>query len=337
LVEQFFNSDTLFIASVGIGVLALGIVVYVLFGAGSGTEKRVSQMNKSKSASKKNEKSRIKALASENAQDKRSKVQAKLKELEQKNKAKKRRVPLKMRIEQAGLTLSPTMYYVWCALFGALLAFGVLLSGALPLIAAGAGFVGAIGFPLWVLGFLCRKRQKMFLLELPNSLDIIIRGVRSGLPINDGFKIVANESPAPVGPEFALLIEGQKLGLTIDQGLERMFERIPIPEVNFLAIVINIQSKAGGNLAEALSNLSNVLRDRKKMKSKFTAVSQEAKSSAAIIGSLPLAIMGIMSFTSPEYVEILWTDKIGKMMLMGSGVWMLMGVLVMRKMINFKI
>jgi len=335
-MDQFFNSDTLFIASVGIGVLALGVVVYVLFGTGSGTEKRVSQMNKGDSSLKKKDKNRLKTLSTESAQDKRSKVQAKLKELEKKNKAKKR-VSIKMRLEQAGLTMSPTMYYVWSFVFGIVVAFGVFITGALPLIALGAGFVGAIGVPFWVLGFLCKKRQKMFLLELPNSLDIIIRGVKSGMPINDGFRVVAKESPSPVGPEFTLLIEGQKLGLTLDQGLERMFERIPIPEVNFLSIVINIQTKAGGNLAEALGNLSNVLRDRKKMKSKITAVSQEAKSSAAIIGCLPLAIMGIMSFTSPEYVEILWTASMGKMMLLGSAVWMILGILVMAKMINFKI
>lgn len=177
----------------------------------------------------------------------------------------------------------------------------------------------------------------MFMLELPNALDVIIRGVKSGMPLHDGFKVVAKESPSPVGPEFALLIEGQKLGLTLDQGLERMYERMPIPEVNFLSIVISIQQKAGGNLAEALENLSTVLRDRKKMQGKIKAVSQEAKSSAAIIGSLPFGMMAIMSFTSPEYVELLWTDETGHMLMMGSGVWMFLGILVMRKMINFDI
>ena len=125
--------------------------------------------------------------------------------------------------------------------------------------------------------------------------------------------------------------------VTIEQGIERMYERVPLPEVNFLAIVIAIQAKSGGNLAEALSNLSTVLRDRKKMKAKIRSVSQEAKSSAAIIGSLPPLIMIALYLLRPDYISLLWTENLGKTMLAGSAIWMTIGVLVMRKMINFKI
>ena len=143
------------------------------------------------------------------------------------------------------------------------------------------------------------------------------------------------ETPPPVGPEFLEVVEGQRIGITIDQGIERMFERMPLAEVNFLGIVMNIQSKTGGNLAEALNNLSKVLRDRKKMKAKIRAVSQEAKASAAIIGSLPLLIMGAMTVLNPEYLNPMWDTKIGNIMMVGSALWMRTGVLVMRKMINF--
>jgi tight adherence protein B len=133
------------------------------------------------------------------------------------------------------------------------------------------------------------------------------------------------------------VVEGQRVGITIDQGIERMVDRVPLPEVNFLAIVMTIQSKTGGNLSEALSNLSRVLRDRKKMKAKIRSVSQEAKSSAAIIGSLPFFIMGALTVLNPAYLQPLFDTQVGHMLIIGSATWMTMGVLVMRKMINFEI
>ena len=140
-----------------------------------------------------------------------------------------------------------------------------------------------------------------------------------------------------MGPEFAEVVEGQRVGITIEQGIERMYDRVPLAEVNFLAIVLSIQAKSGGNLAEALANLSTVLRDRKKMKAKIRSVSQEAKSSAAIIGSLPPLIMVSLYLLRPDYISLLWTEDLGKTMLAGCAIWMTIGVLIMRKMINFKI
>ncbi len=131
----------------------------------------------------------------------------------------------------------------------------------------------------------------------------MVRGLKAGLPLSDAMKVIAAESPAPVGPEFLEVVEGQRVGIAIDQGIERMFERMPLAEVNFLGIVIAIQSKTGGNLAEALGNLSKVLRDRKRMKQKIAAVSQEAKASAMIIGSLPFFICGALSVLNPEYLD----------------------------------
>jgi tight adherence protein B len=150
-------------------------------------------------------------------------------------------------------------------------------------------------------------------------------------------RVIAAETPAPVGPEFTEVVEGQRVGISLDQGLERMYERIPLSEVNFLSIVMAIQMKTGGNLAEALSNLSKVLRDRKKMKAKIRSVSQEAKSSAAIIASLPFVICGAMAVVNPGHLEPLLSTSTGNIMLVGSGVWMLTGVLIMRQMINFDI
>ena len=148
-------------------------------------------------------------------------------------------------------------------------------------------------------------------------------------------RIIAIDSPEPVRGEFRSIMETQAIGMPIGDSCAKLYERIPIAEANFFGIVIAIQSKAGGNLSEALGNLSKVLRDRKKMKAKIQAMSMEAKASASIIACLPLAVMLIVYVTSPNYIELLWTTAMGRMMLAGCAVWMLIGVLVMRKMINF--
>ncbi len=193
-----------------------------------------------------------------------------------------------------------------------------------------------IGLPRWVVGFLTRRREKKFTAEFANAIDVIVRSVRSGLPTNEALKIVAKESPDPVGSEFTTLIEGMKVGITLEQGLKRMFDNMPTPEVSFFAIVMTVQQKSGGNLSEALSNLSGVLRDRKRLQGKIKAMSSEAKASAGIIGSLPIVVMAIVYATTPSYITMLFTEKMGNLMLVGCAVWMSVGIAVMRKMINFK-
>ena len=270
-------------------------------------------------------------------QKRRKAVQDVLDELDQRQK-EDRKVSLRQRIAQAGLTISPLVFYLMS--FGSAVVFGVVafmsVNEGLALYVTGAAIlVGGLGFPRWVVNFLARRRQKKFVAELANSIDIIVRGVKTGLPLNDCVGIIATESPEPIRSEFAKIVEEQKIGVTLGQGIERMYERMPLQEVSFLSIVITIQQSAGGNLAEALQNLSNVLRERKKLESKVRAFSQEAKSSAMIIGSLPILVMGAVYMSKPDYIDILFDTRSGNMMLAGSAVWMLMGVLVMRKMINF--
>jgi tight adherence protein B len=262
-------------------------------------------------------------------------VQESLKQIEEYQRNRKRRMTLRVLISQAGLQISIRNFWLVSLAFGAILALGVGLSGLPWLVAAGAGLAGGLGLPRWLLGFLRRRRQQTFLNEYADAIDVMVRGLKAGLPVTDAMKVIASETPAPVGPEFLDVVEGQRVGITIDQGIERMFERMPLAEVNFLAIVMAIQSKAGGNLAEALSNLSKVLRDRKRMKAKIRSVSQEAKSSAMIIGALPFFIAATLAVLNPEYLMPLWETRIGNILLVGSGIWMLTGVMVMRKMINF--
>ena len=270
-------------------------------------------------------------------QKRRKAVQDVLEELDQRHKENKK-VSLRQRISQAGLKTNPLVFYMLSAISAVVFGLGGFLSvnqGLALYVTGAAVLVGGVGFPRWVLNFLARRRQKKFVKELANSIDIIVRGVKTGLPLNDCIGIIAKESPEPIRSEFAKIVEEQRIGVTLGQGIERMYERMPLQEVSFLSIVITIQASAGGNLAEALQNLSNVLRERKKLEGKVRAFSQEAKSSAMIIGALPILVMGAVYMSKPDYISILFDTRSGNMMLAGSAIWMLMGVLVMRKMINF--
>src|SRR5262249_5732668 len=211
---------------------------------------------------------------------------------------------------------------------------GLFVGGGL-LAAAALAFAAAFGIPRWLLSFLKKRRHDKFLLHFPDAVDIIVRGIKAGLPLLDSMRVIVNDAPEPVRSEFRAIVETQAIGMPLGEACGRLYERIPLPEANFFGIVVAIQQKSGGNLSEALGNLSKVLRDRKKMKAKIRAMSMEAKASAAIIGSLPILVMLIVYITSPDYIELLWTTPVGRLLLAGSAVWMTMGILVMKKMINF--
>ena len=203
-------------------------------------------------------------------------------------------------------------------------------------VAIGIGFAVGLGLPRWLLGFTINRRKKAFSKEFANAIDVIVRGVKAGLPLNECLKIIANETAEPVGPEFRQIVEGLKVGVTLEDGLKRMYDRMPIAEVNFFQIVLTIQQKTGGNLSEALGNLSSVLRDRKRLHGKIQALSSEAKASAGIIGSLPMVVMGLVYFTTPEYIALLFTERFGNFLLLCCAGWMSVGIFVMKKMIDFK-
>jgi tight adherence protein B len=197
--------------------------------------------------------------------------------------------------------------------------------------------VAGLGLPRWILGFLIKRRQNKFLDEFPNALDVIVRSIKSGLPLNDAIRLIANEGKEPVKGEFRRVVESQQVGLSVPDACTRMGNHMPLQEVNFFAIVIAIQSQAGGNLAEALGNLSRVIRDRKKMKAKIQALSMEAKASAVIIGALPFVVAFLVYLSSPTYIMPLFTTSAGHLILGFSAIWMLLGILVMRQMMNFEI
>jgi tight adherence protein B len=255
---------------------------------------------------------------------------------EQDRQQKKATLSISARLQQAGLGISVRTFWVVSAVFG-LVAFGlVMILGRSPLIALGLAFAAGLGLPRWIVGFIAGRRIKKFTSDFPDAMDIIVRGIRSGLPVHDSLRVIAQESPEPLASQFHRLVESIGMGVSVDQALEKMHENMPTSEVRFFAIVLAIQQKTGGNLAEALSNLSTVIRARKLMREKVKALSGEAVASAVIIGSLPPAVAGLISITAPDYMRPLFTDPRGHMMLMVGAVWMTLGVLSMRKMINFK-
>ena len=312
------------LATVAVGGLGW-VFVYPLLSGERNVERRVASAAQTHT---------VQRVARGAQKTRREQVEESLKDLELRQR-KNKRPTLSQRIEQAGLSWSVRQYILVSALMG-IAAFGLVIGSGLGMMPAlGFGFAAGFGLPFWMLSFLKKRRETRFLTVLPDAVDVIVRGIKSGLPLLDSLKLVAAEGQEPVKSEFKAIIETQTVGIPLGDACLKLYERMPLPEANFFGIVIAIQQKAGGNLSEALGNLSKVLRERKKMKAKIQAMSMEAKASATIIGSLPPAVMAIVWITSPSYIELLWTHPTGQLMLLGSATWMLIGVMVMKKMINF--
>jgi tight adherence protein B len=264
----------------------------------------------------------------------RDQVEETLKEMDRRHKANKR-PSLTIRLAQAGLSWSKQRFFLTSALLGLTAFFGFLATGLGLLPALGVGFSAGFGLPFWILSFLKKRRENKFLEAFPDAVDVIVRGIKSGLPLMDCLNVIVSDTQEPVKSEFRSIIESQAVGMPLGDACLKLYERMPLAEANFFGIVIFIQQKSGGNLSEALGNLSRVLRDRKKMKGKIQAMSMEAKASGAIIAALPFVVMILVYLSSPAYISLLWTTNLGNLLLAGSAVWMSMGVFVMRKMINF--
>ena len=267
-----------FLTSVAVGGIVYVFVFPILSGERK-TEKRVASVAKSEPVAR---------AARGQQRSRRDVVESTLKEFEERHK-KSKNPSLSVRIAQAGLTWTKQKFMVISVIVGCVLFVGALIGNAGLLPAAGIGFVGAFGLPRWLLSFFKKRRESKFLNAFPDAVDIVVRGVKAGLPLLDCMKMITVEAPEPLKSEFRAIIETQAIGIPLGEACGKLYERMQVPEANFFGIVIAIQQKAGGNLAEALGNLSRVLRDRKKMKGKIQAMSQEAKASASIIGALPVA------------------------------------------------
>ncbi|MGB7288077.1 MAG: type II secretion system F family protein [Salaquimonas sp.] len=330
-----FGIEPTILAFVGLAALGFGGIIYAfMFDAISNEAKQAKRLSNIKQRDKAQQSNANQRL--QEAAKRRKTVQDSLKELDDKTKSKHaKKITLKKMIAQADMKVTVPQFYVFSAIFGLLLGAGALVGGFGLMVVAGIVFVGAFGIPRWYVSMRRKRRFKAFSKEFPNSVDVIVRGVKAGLPLNDCLAIIAKESKAPVGPEFRKIVESQQMGMTMGDAIGKLYDNIPLAETNFFGIVISIQQGAGGNLSEALGNLSNVLRDRKKMDEKIKAMSAEAKASAGIIGSLPFCVTILIYLTTPDYISLLFTHPTGHMILAGSAIWMTMGILVMKKMINF--
>jgi tight adherence protein B len=273
--------------------------------------------------------------AAEIASARKQQVQDSIKDMEARQKAKNK-VSLRVKLQRAGLDATPQQFWIVSAITGLFVGAVTFFSGASPLVALLAAFAGGFGLPQWVLARMFKRRMSKFMSEFANAIDVIVRGVKSGLPLNDCLGIIARESPEPIASEFQAIVDQQRVGVTLAECFDRMMLRVPLQDVSFFAIVVAIQQTAGGNLSEALGNLSAVLRDRKRLDAKVRALSAEAKASAMILAALPFMVMLGVFFTTPDYIAILWQERVGHFLLVGAGFWMTCGILVMRKMINFK-
>jgi len=314
-----------FLVALAIGGVAW-VFLYPLLSGERHTERRVASVARAEPAAVRPTRGAQKS--------RREQVEGTLKQIEEKRR-KVKRPPLSVRLTQAGLKWSKRRFIMTAAVLG-IAAFAAAFVFGLGLLSAlGFGFAAGFGLPFWLLSFLKKRRESKFLNSFPDAVDVIVRGIKAGLPLLDSLKLIAADAEEPVRGEFRSIVETQTISLPIGEACLKLHDSMQVPEANFFGIVVYIQQKAGGNLSEALGNLSRVLRDRKKMKAKIQAMSMEAKASASIIGALPLVVMTLVWFTSPAYIDLLFTEPLGRTMLGCCAAWMTIGVLVMRKMINF--
>lgn len=317
--------------------LALGFVVVValVLGTSSGgnakTMKRVKQLSEGGGAGRNQ--------VAENNAARRKQMADSVKGLREREAAirKNRQVgrSIEDRIKQAGLTFPVSVFWMASAGIAAGAGIASFVFGMQPLVCAGVAFAAGLGLPRWLLGMAISMRQKKFVGQFADAIDVIVRGVKSGLPLNECLKMIARESPQPLAGEFAVVCDSLAMGASMEQALTRMYQRTPIQEVNFFNIVLSIQQKAGGNLSEALGNLSAVLRSRKLLREKIKALSSEAKASAMIIGSLPIIVILLVYVTTPAYIMELFTTDLGHLILLIAAGLMGIGIYIMRQMINF--
>ncbi|MBV9906931.1 MAG: type II secretion system F family protein [Hyphomicrobiales bacterium] len=314
------------IAVAGCLAVGLGGLAFVLVGGDSRSDKRRAALVRTDSKA-------AGASASVDRTARKKQIADGLRDIEMKG--KRRRASLATRIEQAGLPITKEQYWIGSVVLGLVCSALTYLQSRSLLLTLLVAVTATIGLPQLALARMRIRRINKFISNFPTAIDIIVRGIKSGLPLGDTIRIAATESPEPVKSEFRRIVEALSIGMTLSEGIERMAQRVPIAETNFFSIVIAIQSKAGGNLSEALGNLSRVLRERKKMKAKITAMSMEAKASAAIIGAVPFLVVGALYVSSPKYISLLWATSHGKVISVIAIFWMGIGVAMMKKMISF--
>ena len=316
-----------FLAVVAVGSLGLAFVPAML--GGNRANKRMKALQGDMQAN------RREANVTRTRETRRKEIQNTLKQQTQLLEKRQKRVPLQDKLYQAGMKIKRNAWIRNCVIVGAVV-FVICFVLQVPLIFAFVfGVAGGYLLPKFYLGQRRKKFQNAFLDELPNAVEAIVRGVKSGLPLNDSMRVVAKDAKEPVKSEFQRVLDQQSVGKSMAEAVLILFDRMPVPEVKFFVVVINVQQQAGGNLSEALGNLARVLRNRKKMKQKVKAMSSEAKASAGIVGSLPFIVATLVSLTTPGYLLPLIDTPIGMIWLGIAVVLMGTGLFIMNRMVQF--
>ena len=244
---------------------------------------------------------------------------------------------LRKRLEMTGKNISLGKYAVVSLGLAIVVMVVLMFRGAPIFLALFAGLFVGIGIPHYVVGKMIKRRIAKFNSNFPDAIDLMVRGLRSGLPISETMIVVANEIQGPVGIEFRSVADKMKIGRTMESALQETADRLGTPEFQFFVISLAIQRETGGNLAETLSNLSDVLRKRAQMKLKIRAMSSESKASAYIVGSLPFIVFSLVWMINPGYMANFFTDQRLIVAGLGALVWMSIGGFIMAKMVNFEI
>ncbi len=315
------------LAAVAVGAAGLAFIPSLL--GGGRAEKRIKALQGDLQANRRD------ANAQRTRDARRKEIQQTLRTQTAALEKKKKRIPLQDQLYQAGMKIKRAAFIRNSVILGLVVFVACFLLQLELLYAAIFGAAAGYLLPRMYLGRRRKKYQNAFLDELPNAVEAIVRGVKSGLPLNDSMRLVAREAKEPIKSDFQRVLDQQSLGKSMQEAVLTLYDRVPLPEVNFFVVVITVQSQAGGNLSEALGNLARVLRNRKKMKGKIKAMSSEAKASAGIIGSLPFIVAFLVSLTTPTYLLPLVQTDIGLICLGAAAILMFIGGFIMNRMIQF--
>jgi len=250
---------------------------------------------------------------------------------------KKKKASISLLLQQAGVKISVKQFWIYSLVSMATFVMLAKLMGQGPLILLFAAVIGLLGFPRFILKKLTKRRQKKFLEEFPDALESVVRLLKAGMPVAEAIAMIAREFTGPVGEEMGMVYDKQKIGIALHEAALEATYRMPLPEMQMFATGLAIQAQTGSSLSEVLLNLSGVIRARFKLKRKIKALSSEAIASASIIGALPNLVALGMYFANRDYIMVLFTDPFGKVLLVGAVVWMCIGIMMMKVMINFKI
>lgn len=316
------------------------IILIVLVIAGAGTAFVMNQETTRRKRAMQVIKGQAAYSANVNEQDvqnkRRAEIAKKLKESKQ-DENKKKKTTLAMALAQAGLTITVKTFWIYSVVCMVALTLLAKLMGASTIVLLLVAVTGLLGVPRLVLKRLISRRQKKFLEEFPDALEAVVRLLKAGMPVSEAVSMIAREFEGPIGEEMSIIYDKQKIGVPLHEAALEATRRMPLTEMKMFATGLAIQAQTGSSLSEVLLNLAKVIRARFRLKRKVKALASEAVASASIIGCLPVLVTLGMWFANRDYIEILFIDPFGRVLLAGAVTWMSIGIFVMKTMINFKV